>query len=61
MTEVIEETKIEKEIKYFADYKKSLHDFMNVESLNLSIKEYMQIVIETQVVSSHLEKLKTKN
>jgi hypothetical protein len=53
-------SKTEADINYFKSYKKELNNFLNAESLNLTVKKYMEIVIETQTVETYISKLKNK-
>jgi len=49
------------DIPYFEKYKKGLDDFLYTESLNLSVKQYMEIVKETKRVMLFIEMIKTEN
>lgn len=52
---------IQEEIDFFENYRKSLNDFLNAESMNIKISEYMRIVDETKRVEKHIKYLKDED
>lgn len=46
------------DVEYFQNYYNQLEKFQNSESMNLSVREYMNIVPELVRIKNYIEKLK---